>query len=196
MFLCSHPRTHLLALFQVREARVCPFVMCIRFMLLFCRYNMLGVLVWLCEKHYWTMCGLLYACTRENSGELWFSRPSEHVSPRRDQQRLAQAASREQSLKRDGSHLSEIPHEATVPLFEPSPRRRGLAWARASRLSETLQLERGVGRGQCGAWLFIVLGWLVLGWVWLLWWKTCDELLYMSDMIMDGEWWVWYELGM
>jgi len=27
------------------------------------------------------------------SGEHWFSRPSEHVSPRRDQQMLAQAAS-------------------------------------------------------------------------------------------------------
>jgi len=35
------------------------------------------------------------AVARENSGEHWFSRPSEHVSPRRDQQRLAQATSRE-----------------------------------------------------------------------------------------------------
>jgi len=31
------------------------------------------------------------------------------------------------SPKREGSRLSEIPCEATVPLFEPSPRRRGLA---------------------------------------------------------------------
>ncbi|QCD89518.1 hypothetical protein DEO72_LG4g465 [Vigna unguiculata] len=73
------------------------------------------------------MCGLLYACTRENSGELWFSCPSEHVSPMRDQQKLAEAASRERSLRREGSLLSEIPREATVPLFEPSPRRMGLA---------------------------------------------------------------------
>jgi len=37
---------------------------------------------------YWTV-------ARENSVEHWFSRPSEHVSPRRDQQRLTQATSRE-----------------------------------------------------------------------------------------------------
>ncbi|QCE01111.1 hypothetical protein DEO72_LG7g2404 [Vigna unguiculata] len=35
---------------------------------------------------------------------------------------------------------------ASAPCFEPSPRRRGLAWARTSRLSETLQPERGAGR--------------------------------------------------
>jgi len=28
---------------------------------------------------------LLNVCARENNGEHWFSRPSEHVSPRRDQ---------------------------------------------------------------------------------------------------------------
>ncbi|QCD87360.1 hypothetical protein DEO72_LG3g1894 [Vigna unguiculata] len=31
------------------------------------------------------------------------------------------------SSKREGSRLSEIPREATVPLFEPSPRRGGIA---------------------------------------------------------------------
>ena len=30
------------------------------------------------------------------------------------------------SPKREGSRLSEIPHGATIPLFEPSPRRMGL----------------------------------------------------------------------
>jgi len=32
----------------------------------------------------------------------------------------------------------EIPREVIVPLFEPSPRRRGLAWARPFSLSEEL----------------------------------------------------------
>ncbi|QCD82932.1 hypothetical protein DEO72_LG2g3274 [Vigna unguiculata] len=40
-------------------------------------------------------------------GELWFSRPSEPVSPRRDQQRLAQDVSRERSLRRPTLLLSE-----------------------------------------------------------------------------------------
>jgi len=92
-------------------------------MLLFYRYNMLGVLIRMCERHYWTMCGLLCVCTCENSGELWFSRPSEHVLPKRDQQRLAQAASAQ------ATHV--LSEQASV-----SPKRE------ESRLSESLSLER------------------------------------------------------
>ncbi|QCD93352.1 hypothetical protein DEO72_LG5g1427 [Vigna unguiculata] len=46
------------------------------------------------------------------------------------------------SPKREGPRLSEIPWEATVPLFEPAPRRRRLAEARASCLSQSLAPER------------------------------------------------------
>ena len=42
------------------------------------------------------------------------------------------------SLRREGSRLSEIPLKFTIPLFEPSPRRRELAWARPFSLSEEL----------------------------------------------------------
>jgi len=42
---------------------------------------------------------LLGVCARENSGEHWFSRPSEHGSPRRDQQRLTQDISCKRSLR-------------------------------------------------------------------------------------------------
>jgi len=96
---------------------------------------------------------------RESSGEHWFSRPSEHVSPRRDYRELGWIFCARYRLSDAfpfwASHilaqarrarLSERAQEATVPVFEPSLRRRGLAWARVSRLSETLQPERGVGR--------------------------------------------------
>jgi len=76
-------------------------------MLLFYRYNMLVVLIGMCERPCWTMCGQLCVCIRKNNGELWFSRPSEHVSLRRDQQRLAQAASYERSLRRPTWFLSK-----------------------------------------------------------------------------------------
>jgi len=39
-------------------------------MLLIYRYNMLGVLIRMCERTYWTMCRFLCVCTCENSGEL------------------------------------------------------------------------------------------------------------------------------
>jgi len=75
------------------------------------------------------------------------------------------------------------PAWATVPLFEPSPKRDPSAWARS-------------WARQCDDWLFIVLGWLVLAWVWLLWWKIYNELLCMSDMIhgwwMMGMVWTWH----
>jgi len=45
---------------------------------------MLGVLMRTCEWYYWTIGDLLCVCAGENSGEHWFSRPNEHVSPRRD----------------------------------------------------------------------------------------------------------------
>jgi len=58
---------------------------------------------------------------------------------------LAQAASCERLLRRPrfvlsewASRLSEIPRELLFPFFEPSPRRRGLAWARPFSLNEEL----------------------------------------------------------
>ena len=86
------------------------------------------------------------------------------------------------SLRREGSCLSEITRKVTVPLFELSPRQKGLAWARVSHLSETLQPEQGVGRGQCDVWLFLC-SWLV---------GTClDNNCYVKNMIwmILHEWW-------
>ena len=100
------------------------------------------------------------------------------------------------SSKREGSRLSEIPREATVPLFEPSPRRGGIAWVRASRLSETLQPKRGAGRGS------VVLGCLLFSDDWHLLGYDCYDKKYVVNYyvwviwFMDGEWWVWNELGM
>ena len=100
-------------------------------------FIILKCLVCWCEHRYGNinpLVNLLGVCARENSGENWFSRPSEYGSPRRDQQRLAPDASRERSfrpptllLSERASRLSEIPHEATVPIFEPLPRPRGIA---------------------------------------------------------------------
>ena len=71
--------------------------------------------------------------------------------------------------------------------------RRALAWARAFRLSETLQPERGARRGIVLLGCFVVLGWLVFVWVWLLWWEIYNELLCMRDMI--HEWWMMDMVG-
>jgi len=50
----------------------------------------------------WFLCS-----ARENSGEHWFSRPSELALPRRDQQRLAQVLLLDLSLRRGVLLLSE-----------------------------------------------------------------------------------------
>jgi len=76
------------------------------------------------------------------------------------------------SPRREGSRLSEIPR-CFLGVFEPSLRRRGLAWARMSRLSETLQPERGVGRDSAEFWLYVYSRMIGIVWVWLLWWDTC-----------------------
>jgi len=92
--------------------------MIVPLVLLLYHFNMPGVLMWTYEYCYWTVGDLLCVCARENSGEHWYSRPSKHVSPRRDQQRLTQAASCERSLKRPTSFLSE---------WASRPSKRGLA---------------------------------------------------------------------
>jgi len=62
------------------------------------------------------------------------------------------------SPRREGSRLSEIPRWFLDAFFEPSPRRRWLAWASTSRLIENLRPERGAGRGraQCDCSLNLV----------------------------------------
>ena len=76
------------------------------------------------------------------------------------------------------------------------PSERSLAWARAFRLSETLQPERGAGRGS------VVLGCLLVLDDWhLLGYDCYDEKYVMNCYVwviwfMDGEWWVWYKLDM
>ncbi|QCD78056.1 hypothetical protein DEO72_LG1g1685 [Vigna unguiculata] len=50
------------------------------------------------------------------------------------------------SPRREGSRLSEIPRVLLLHVSSPRLGEGGLAWARTSRLSETLQPERGAGR--------------------------------------------------
>ncbi|QCE04420.1 hypothetical protein DEO72_LG8g2456 [Vigna unguiculata] len=95
--------------------------------------------------------GFQLACPVASTG---FLTSSEHVSPRRDYREPAWVFLREVSPGRRvpfwvshilaqarRTRLSERAQEATVPLFEPSPRRMG------ARLSETLQPEQGARRG-------------------------------------------------
>ena len=77
------------------------------------------------------------------------------------------------SSKREGSRLSKILCGFPDALSSPRLGEGGLAWARTSRLSETLQPERGAGRGSTLFGCLFVLGWLVFVWVWVLWWETC-----------------------
>ena len=71
------------------------------------------------------------------------------------------------SLRREGSRLSKIPRKFTVPLFEPSPKRRGLAWVRPFSLSEEL--------GESSVMFDRFLeSWMV---------NTCLDF-------MDGVWWI------
>ncbi|QCD92900.1 hypothetical protein DEO72_LG5g969 [Vigna unguiculata] len=109
----------------------------------------------------------LWVVARENSGEHWFSRPSEHVSPKRAC--LAQARSTEArpsyftravaqathtiferanaSLRREGSRLSEITRKVTVPLFEPSPSSISPNWEEWDGMKSTWNMnEDGLQR--------------------------------------------------
>jgi len=100
---------------------------------------------------------VVLATVWENSGECWFSRPSELVSPERDYHRLAQDFPLELSPERlvfvlsdECSRLGEkglarvIPRRVPCPFVGPSPRRDGvrlservpLAWASPVSLSE------------------------------------------------------------
>jgi len=73
-----------LSSFQVREVRVsrfqviiacCTFVLCLKY---------LGVVVMACNVAKCRWDSWMLADARGNSGEHWFSYPSERVSPRRD----------------------------------------------------------------------------------------------------------------
>ena len=115
-------------------------------------------------------------CSRWTSGETCKSRPSESVSPRRDEtgssprasaRKVAQATcstfwASEHLAQARGVSPKRDPVCAPAPLFEPSPRRKGLAWASTFRLSETPQPERGIGRGCALFGCLLILGWLIL----------------------------------
>ena len=97
-------------------------------------------------------CFVFVATERENSGECWFSRPSELDSPKRDYQVLAQNLPLKLSPRRlviflsEGcSHLGEKglawarrgsperdPAEPPVPSLRPRLGELGFAWARGS----------------------------------------------------------------
>ncbi|QCD96437.1 hypothetical protein DEO72_LG6g1140 [Vigna unguiculata] len=79
---------------------------------------------------------------------------------------LAQATqSRLGEMNRDSPrpHYAKDPVLVPGPSFEPSPRRRGFALARTSRLSETLQPERGAERDNALFGCLVVLGCLLGG---------------------------------
>jgi len=125
----------------------------------------------------WNCCmsmlfGLKCGSVAGNSGETCESRPSGSISPRRDEHELAQTLLRESSPRRPAHEFWASEYLAQARrvspkrdpawfswcLFEPSPRRRGLAWARSFSLSEVLG---EAGRcdyfldlvGECMAWL-------------------------------------------
>jgi len=149
-------RVFLLAYFQVGKLRPYSYV---PFLSLFSRYF---EFVWLVCSYFGSEhLKLLYGyvvwtrmriCCRKQWRDLWISPKRVNLaqtllrewSPRRPahefwaSEYLAQA--RGVSLKRDPAWFSWC-------LLEPSHRRRGLAWASMSRLSETPQPERGAGRG-------------------------------------------------
>jgi len=148
---------------------------------------------------------------QENSGETCKSRPSEPVSPRRDEQGFAQTLLRERSPRRpayyferasisprrEGSRLSEIPRCPLDVFFEPSPRRRGLAWARPFSLSEGLDETM-----LClVAWLLSV-EWNCLGMIAMMrYMYICMYICLMDCYVcvtwfMNGEWWILWDLGM
>ncbi|QCD93609.1 hypothetical protein DEO72_LG5g1692 [Vigna unguiculata] len=92
---------------QVREVRVRPFFCVMLIVLLFHHFNMLGVLMRTCAR---SIEARPSCFTRVVAQVTHVAVERASISP-----------------KREGSRLSEIPCEATVPLFEPSPRRRRLA---------------------------------------------------------------------
>jgi len=109
-----------------------------------CEYNQL-------EMHVGLHGCVWVTVAQKNNGGYWFSRPSEHASPRRDWQRLAQVFLHERSprrpglnfergtisLRREGGSPERDPAEGTVPLSRSRLSEMGSAWARGSpRLSE------------------------------------------------------------
>jgi len=112
------------------------------------------------------LCGWVWVTvTRMSSGGRWFSRPSEHASPRRDWQRLAQVFLHERSPRRPGFIFERgtislrregaRPRRGHCSLVVPSPRRDG------TRLSERIPLtgaspaclSEAAGRSGCYCWV-------------------------------------------
>ncbi|QCE14863.1 hypothetical protein DEO72_LG11g1869 [Vigna unguiculata] len=84
-------------------------------------------------------------------------------SPRTFARKVAQATSSaflasEHLAQARGVSPKQDPVCVSASFFESSPRRRGLAWARSSRLSETLQPERGAEREGAMLDCFVALG--------------------------------------
>jgi len=150
-------RSLLFSYVQVREARpyhifgkICLFDEYMMIERPMCEYNRLKMPVGLCGYVWVTV-------TRKNNGGHWFSRPSEHASPRRGWQRLAQVSCTNGRPGDLASFLSEVqsrlgekglawarPRRGHCSLVAPSPRRDGtrlseripLAWASPACLSE------------------------------------------------------------
>jgi len=121
------------------------------------------------KKHV-LVCLDVSACA--NSDGFWLSRPSEYISPRRDWQKLAQAAwanghqGDERQFWARWSRLSERARQCHCSWLEPSPRRRVLVWAReTSHLSEALLPEWRAERGVCMLMDFFALRCWMLVWI-------------------------------
>jgi len=136
-------------------------------------WGMLAIIV----AWYWLNCDLvLFMCfARVNSGETWYFRPDEPVSPKREYQKLFPRTcascrsddelmfwARVQLAQARRSRLSEITRRPLFPHFELSPRWKELAWAREPpRLSETFYPERELGENVLKC-CFVLYTWMIV----------------------------------
>jgi len=103
-------------------------------------------------------------------------------------------ATRSVSSKR-ASRLSENVRRTLFQIRELSPRWRGLAWARDSRLGEAPQPERRVERECVQLGVFLSFdGWTVL-YCTILWWHGGNKYACWEEIICGGLW-AWHDFYM
>jgi len=152
----------------------------------------------------WTMFLVLFLCfAHANSGEPWYFRPGKLVSPKQEYQLLPRTCAsyclgdellfwaRVHLAQARRSCLSERTWRPLFALFELSPRRKELAWAR-----EPFRLSENWAR-MCSSAVFpSILGWLSHVWldyyvkVWIEWF-CMYWMVYGLDRISLA--WYWYE---
>ena len=205
-----------------RYGKLEPHCYCVLWTVLWCTLWFLNVYVVEIAWNGWCVVGLckIRLLRAVKLAQASMSRPGEASRglprPSRASGRLGDSLNFEHvnvSPRRGKSRLSENVRRPLFQIRELSPRRRGLAWARDSRLGETPQPERRSER-ECDQFgVFISFGGWTVFYCTIMWWyerklpryacmSRCmciyidiyDGLLCMRDMI--NEWWVLWEPGM